>query len=103
LLLEPGARPLEGWMEAVGAHAAIEMRPARFRVPGRLSRLLARLRGGRASPLRAGLLLTRMEARRASARARALEDVARGVRPVRLQCAIEPAPRLASGVRRAEA
>lgn len=104
LLLEPGAQPLGDWIKAIGAHAANETRPARFRLAsGRLGRLVARLRRGRSSPLAAGLLLRKTEARQAAAKAGMLADLARGVRSVSLPCGVEPAPRRASGARRAGA
>lgn len=104
LLLEPGARPTGDWIEAIGAHAANETRPACFRLSGGwASSLVAMLRGGQSSPLAAGLLLPKMEARRTAAEARTLADIARGRQPVSLPCGIEPARRRASGARRAGA
>jgi hypothetical protein len=104
LLLEPGARPTGNWIEAIGAHVANETRPARFRLSGSwFSRLASMLRRGRNAPLAAGLLLPKAEIRQAAAKARTLADLARGQRPVSLPSAIAPAPRRASGARRAGA
>jgi glycosyltransferase involved in cell wall biosynthesis len=62
LLLEPGARLLDGWMDVVTAHVGATTQAARFTCT-RQSRpsLLQRWRQGR-RPLRNGLVITKREA-----------------------------------------
>jgi cellulose synthase/poly-beta-1,6-N-acetylglucosamine synthase-like glycosyltransferase len=62
LLLEPGAVPLEGWIEAVGRHAASSDRPARFSRSRSARMPLLRKLFARPRPLECGLLLPRAEA-----------------------------------------
>lgn len=91
LLMEPGARPLPGWIEHLGQHMAIGKMPARLS-PSREYRLpfLARIKR-RKSALEHGLLISR---RQAIANARAgqrLESLARGLAATPLKCEIVPA------------
>ena len=62
LFLEPGARLLDGWMEAVLSHAGDATGPARFRRSRQSRRsLLARWLAGR-RPLAEGLMITKRQA-----------------------------------------
>ncbi|GGA77084.1 glycosyl transferase family 2 [Brucella endophytica] len=62
LLLEPGARLLEGWPEAVRDHIEVLPGPARFtRASINRPRFLARV-FGRNDPLRDGLLISKRQA-----------------------------------------
>jgi hypothetical protein len=95
LLVEPGARPLLGWIEHVGQHIKISQGAARFS-PSREYRLpfLKRF-SRRASALEHGVVMTK---RQAIAQARAgarLESLARGVAMKTLRCEIVPAAVLA--------
>lgn len=97
LMMEPGARPLLGWIEHLGQHMSTSASAARLS-PSREYRLpfLARIRR-RSSPLEYGVL---MPTRQAIANARAgqsLESLGRGLATKRLKCEIVPASVLALG------
>ncbi len=93
LLLEPGALPGEGWMEAVANHVGTQCRPARFSpARSRAVQVLRRL-FGRAGPLADGVLVSKAEALSRYRPQGGLETVARGLRRRRLAAAIRPAPR----------
>ncbi len=91
LLLEPGARLMEGWMEEVADHISQQSDPARFS-PSGLNRknLLLRL-FDRASPLSAGLLITRRQALDRLKGAQGTADLAKGLATRRLHAGIIPA------------
>lgn len=91
LLLEPGARPLLGWVEHLQQHIASSTKPARF-APSREYRLpfLARIRQ-RPSALAHGVLLTRRQAIAKSRAGKTLESLARGITTKKLKCEIVPA------------
>ena len=91
LLLEPGARLMEGWMEDVADHISQQSDPARFS-PSGLNRknLLLRL-FDRASPLSAGLLITRRQALDRLKGAQGTADLAKGLATRRLHAGIIPA------------
>ena len=88
LLLEPGARPLAGWVDSVIDHVAIDPGPARFSGARSYRRpLLRRLAG--TPPLERGYLVGK---RQAAARAgKTLADIARGGRVRTLHAEIVPA------------
>jgi glycosyltransferase involved in cell wall biosynthesis len=91
LILEPGARPLEGWTDAVIAHANKSTMPARFSRargsgPGFLARIFA---GNRA--LVQGLLITKRQAAPLSKNASGAEALARGLAVKTLMAEIAPA------------
>ncbi|PWW01793.1 hypothetical protein DFR52_102457 [Hoeflea marina] len=90
-LIEPGARPLLGWIEHLGQHMAAGTTAARLS-PSREYRLpfLARLRH-RASTLEHGVLISRRHAVANARSGQALEDLARGLAMTRLKCEIVPA------------
>ncbi len=93
LLLEPGARPLDGWMDSVLAHADDADGPARFR-PAKQSRqpfFLRLLKGRR--PLAEGLLITRTQALALSPADASADAIAKAVSARRLGAEIAVAPR----------
>ena len=57
LVLEPGARPLSGWVETVSEHIALENRPARFSRSRRHSPSLWKRLFSRPCALEVGVLL----------------------------------------------
>lgn len=92
LLLEPGARLLDGWMDAVLAHAAGATGAARF-TRARQSRLpfLARVLAGR-RPLADGLVITRRQALSLSLGDGSAGSIASSVSARRLDAEILAAP-----------
>lgn len=92
-LMEPGARPLSGWIERFGDHMAASQTPARLS-PARDHRpsLFARLRRSE-TPLRYGLLLPKRQAAANARNGKTLENLARGLAARRLDCEIVPAAR----------
>lgn len=90
LLLEPGARVMDGWMEAVIAHTAEATGPARFRRSPRQS-LLQRVLG-RNRPLVEGLLITKRQALSLASRVNSADAIARAVSASRLEAQIIVAP-----------
>lgn len=93
LLVEPGARLVEGWMEGVVAHTSRQKMPARFsrsRI-GRAPFLSRVFSGNRA--LSDGLLITRSQAVALLRRASTAEALARGLASRRLASEIRVAPR----------
>jgi len=90
-LMEPGARPLAGWIERFGDHIASSQLPARLS-PARDHRpsLFARLRRAE-TPLRYGLLLPKRQAVANARAGQSLESLARGLAVRRLDCEIIPA------------
>ena len=95
LLIEPGARPLLGWVDHIGQHLnagrqAARMRPSReYRQP-----FFARLRR-RISALEHGVLIPKSQAIANSRSGQSLESLGRGVAMTRLNCEIVPASVLA--------
>ena len=91
LLLEPGARLIEGWIDDVVAHSATFTTPARFsRARGSRAPFLSRVLS-RPSALADGLLITR---RQAIALSRdSAEAIARGLAAKRLKAEIWAASR----------
>ncbi|WP_176084920.1 glycosyltransferase [Martelella sp. HB161492] len=57
MLVEPGARPLTGWVETVTEHMALEDRPARFTHSSRYRRSWLTALFRRKCPLETGLLM----------------------------------------------
>ena len=93
LLLEPGARPIEGWTEAVASHINRSTSTARF-TRSRASRLpfLARvLSADRA--IAQGLLITKRQAGALAKSAPDAEAMARGLAMKTLRAEIETAER----------
>jgi hypothetical protein len=93
LLLEPGARPAEGWTEEVAVHAAHQTMAARFsRARADRAPFLARIFSTR-RPLAEGLLITKRQALALSGKGRDAEGIARGLAAKRLPAEIFAAPR----------
>ena len=90
LLLEPGARPLSGWVDAVVDHVAVDKAPARFSGSRSHRRPLLR-RLGRIAPLERGYLVSKREASAAVRSGMALDAVPRGGRVKNLVAEIVPA------------
>ncbi|MBA3448461.1 MAG: glycosyl transferase family 2 [Pseudaminobacter sp.] len=91
LLLEPGARLVEGWTEAVVEHAAKVSMPARFsRSAKDRTPFLARVFSGRCA-LAEGLLIRKAQAGPLSQKAGDAEAIARGLATKRLAAEIRVA------------
>ncbi len=96
LLLEPGARLLEGWMDAVVAHADAGAGAARFtRARHARQPFLASVFAGR-RPLANGLMITKSQASSLARTDGSAGAIARAVSARRLGAEILPAP-LSSG------
>ncbi|MFT4161262.1 glycosyl transferase [Shinella sp.] len=90
LLLEPGARPLAGWVDAVADHVAIDPKPARFAASRNHRRpFLQRL--GRKPPLERGYLVSKRVAAAAVRPGMALAEIANGRAVRELLAEIVPA------------
>ncbi|WP_180897884.1 glycosyl transferase [Martelella soudanensis] len=92
LVLEPGARPLSGWVETVSEHIALENRPARFSRSKRHRRSLWQRLFTRQCQLEVGVLLPRsMALEKAAAGGGSPFLLARRQMTRRLSCEIIPA------------
>ena len=92
LVLEPGARPADGWVDEVAAHVARSTAPARFaRAPGSRAPFLSRLIA-RPTALAQGLLISKRRAMPLAAKAADAEALARGLAMRTLNAGIWPAP-----------
>jgi len=91
LLLEPGARPLTGWVDAIVDHVAIDPGPARF-LGARSYRqpFLQRLVRG-TPPLERGYLVSKRQAGAAARPGMALSEIAKGAKARDLGAEIVPA------------
>lgn len=90
-LVEPGARPLTGWIDRFVDHITASLRPASLSpAADHRPSMIARLRGARHG-LRYGLLMRREEAVAALREGDTLPALGRRVRPLRLACEIAPA------------
>lgn len=93
-LMEPGARPLSGWIDRFNDHMTISRSAARLSpAADHGPRLLERLRGARQG-LRYGVLMPLEQALAAAQDGEPLERLGRGVKTRRLDCAIIPASAL---------
>lgn len=92
VLLRPGARLCEGWMEAVSDHVTTSTSAARFKKMANGTRLF---RGvfARRHPLAEGLVITRRQAAALTERGRDADTIARRLSAKRLGAEIVPAPR----------
>ncbi|MBD9371241.1 glycosyl transferase [Rhizobium sp. ARZ01] len=91
LLLEPGARPLNGWVEAVAEYVSLNKAPARFAGSrNHRRRLHKRLLRGRA-PLEQGLLVPKGQASALVRPGMRLDQIASGVAGRRLVAELVPA------------
>jgi glycosyltransferase involved in cell wall biosynthesis len=95
LLIEPGARPLLGWIDHLGQHMAAGSMSARMR-PSREYRLpfFQRFRR-RLSALEHGVLIPKRHAIANAKSGHSLESLGRGLAMTRLECEIVPAAVLA--------
>lgn len=92
LLLEPGARLAEGWIDEVAAHAGRQTMPARFsRARGSRVPFLSRVFSGNRA-LAEGLLISKRQAAALAKNARSAEAIARGLATRRLDAEIWVAP-----------
>ncbi|MCM2291298.1 glycosyl transferase [Allorhizobium sp. BGMRC 0089] len=91
LLVEPGARPVSGWIEEIADYVAMNTRPARF-APSRFYRrpILSRLMR-RGPPLEHGFLMQKQQALQIAKADMALADLTRGLKGERLMSEIVPA------------
>ncbi len=91
LLLEPGARPLAGWVDAIVDHVAIDPGPARFTGARGYRRPFLQRFGRGAPPLERGYLVSKRQAIAAARGGMALAEIAKGGRPRALAAEIVPA------------
>ena len=91
LLLEPGARPLSGWVDAIVDHVAVTPDPARFAGARGYRRPFFQRFGRKAPPLEQGYLVSKRQALEHARAGMALSDVARGGRVRGLGAEIVPA------------
>lgn len=91
LLLEPGARLMDGWVEDAADHIGRLDDPARFSPAGPNRRNLLFRLFERVTPLSAGLLITRSQARDRLKNGQGAADLAKGLTTRRLQAGIIPA------------
>lgn len=90
-LIEPGARPLGGWIDAIGEHVGVHSSPARLS-PSRGHRRPFLQRIGRTRPpLEDGLLLPKRQAIALAKPGMRLDQFVLGQKPRRLSCEIVPA------------
>lgn len=95
LLIEPGARPLLGWVDHIGQHISVGHMSARMR-PSREYRLpfLQRFRR-RLSALEHGVIISKRQAVANAKSGQSLESLGRGLAMTQLKCEIVPAAVLA--------
>ncbi|UCI06963.1 glycosyltransferase [Mesorhizobium sp. B1-1-8] len=92
LILEPGARLADGWIEAVAAHMARQTMPARFsRARANRAPFLARVFSANRA-LAEGLVISKRQAAALAKSARSAEALARGLATKRLDAEIWVAP-----------
>lgn len=92
LVLEPGARPLSGWVEAIFEHMALETRPARFSRSRRHRRSLWHVLFKPRCPLEVGVLLPKpLAVEKAEACGKSPFSLARRQMTRKLSCEIIPA------------
>ncbi len=93
LLLEPGARLAEGWIDDVVAHTARQTMPARFsRARGSRTPFLSRVFSGNRA-LAEGLVISKRQAVALSKNVHSAEALARGLATKRLDAEIWVAPK----------
>lgn len=93
LLLEPGARLSDGWMQPVLQHVSKQTMPARFRLAKAGRAPLLRRIFSRGSSLAPGLLISRRQAASLARNARDAGSLARGLAMRTLAAEIFPASR----------
>ncbi|MDX3925607.1 MAG: glycosyltransferase [Shinella sp.] len=103
LLLEPGARPLGGWVDAVGEYVALNRSPARFAESRSHRRPFYKRFGRRSAPLSQGFLVSKRQASAIVRTGMRLEQLAVGVSVRPLAAEIVPAAAMRSLRAEAEA
>jgi hypothetical protein len=91
LLLEPGARPLAGWVDAIVDHVAVSASPARFLGSRSHRRPFFKRLGRRTAPLEQGFLVSKRQALATARPGMALADVATRAGVRKLVAEIVPA------------
>ncbi|PTM98423.1 glycosyl transferase [Mycoplana dimorpha] len=91
LLLEPGARPLNGWVEAVAEHVSTSKAAVRFSVARDHRRTFLQRLIGKGTVLEEGLLMPKGQAGATMRSGMGLEQLATAARPRRLVAEIVPA------------
>lgn len=91
LLLQPGARPLFGWVDAVAEHVALNKGPARFAGSRNHRRPFMRRLVQRRPPLECGLLVSKRQACAIVRKGMTLDDLATGLATRKLVAEIVPA------------
>ncbi len=91
LLLEPGARPLSGWVEEIAEYMALNRRPARFSPSRHHRRPFWRRIVSRSGALEDGFLIARQDCLGLAREGMPLAALAAGGGASRLRCEIMPA------------
>ena len=91
LLLEPGARPVSGWVDAVVDHVSVSSGPAQFLGSRSHRRPFFKRFGRRPPPLEQGYLVSKRQALASVRTGMALSEVAKGGKARRLVAEIVPA------------
>jgi len=91
LLLQPGARPMTGWVDAIVDHVAVDPGPARFRDARGYRRPFLQRLGRGTPPLERGYLVSKRQAVAAARPGMALADIAKGGKARDLGAEIVPA------------
>jgi hypothetical protein len=91
MLLEPGARPLSGWVDAVADYVSVNKGPARFLGSRNHRRPFFKRLGRRLAPLEQGFLVSKRQASALARSGMALEQMATGVAVHTLVAEIVPA------------
>lgn len=91
LLLEPGARPLAGWVDVVADYVSVNRMPARFAGSRNHRKPFYRRFARRTAPLEQGFLVTKRQASATARSGMALEQMASGVAVRSLMAEIVPA------------
>ena len=91
LLVEPGARPLSGWIDAIGEYVSIHTSAARLSPSRGHRRPFFQRIGTSKPPLEDGLLLPKRQAIAVAKQGMRLDQLVPGLKPRRLCCEIVPA------------
>ena len=91
LLLEPGARPMTGWVDAIVDHVAVDPGPARFLGARSYRRPFVQRLMRRTPPLERGYLVGKRQATAAVRPGMTLSDIAKGGKARDLVAEIVPA------------
>lgn len=91
MLLEPGARPANGWIGEVGEYVALHQKPAVFSPARQYRQSLLKRLGRRRSPLEKGVLIPKSLALKLADGMTGLEPMSRKVSASRLRAELIPA------------